>query len=100
MLRRVFTGVLAGGLFLLLGGTSVAAAPQTETTTQKNVAQASGVLAIDFFHVDTVTLRRLYVLRVLVAACTSWASPSTLTVPGPCNRPETCYWSWPYRPPR
>ena len=37
MLRRVFTGVLAGGLFLLLGGTAVAAPPQTETITQKNV---------------------------------------------------------------
>jgi hypothetical protein len=37
MLRRVFTGALAGGLFLLLGGTAMAAPPQTETTTQKNV---------------------------------------------------------------
>lgn len=39
MLRRVFTGVLAGGLFLLLGGTALAAPPQTETTTQKNVVE-------------------------------------------------------------
>lgn len=39
MLRRVFTGVLAGGLFLLLGGTAVAAPPQTETITQKNVVE-------------------------------------------------------------
>ena len=40
MLRRVFTGVLAGGLFLLLGGTAMAAAPpQTETITAKNVVE-------------------------------------------------------------
>jgi hypothetical protein len=38
MLRRVFTGVLAGGLSLLLGGTAMAAAPpQTETITTKHV---------------------------------------------------------------
>ena len=40
MLRRVFTGVLAGGLFLLLGGTAMAAAPpQTQTITAKNVVE-------------------------------------------------------------
>jgi hypothetical protein len=39
MLRRVFTGVLAGGLLLLFGGTAVAAPPETTTTTQKNVVE-------------------------------------------------------------
>jgi hypothetical protein len=37
MLRRMFTGVLAGGPLLLFGGTAVAAPPETTTTTQKNL---------------------------------------------------------------
>jgi hypothetical protein len=39
MLRRVFTGAVAAGLLLLLGGTALAEPPVTETTTQKNLVE-------------------------------------------------------------
>jgi hypothetical protein len=83
----------------VLQGLRIPPAPVRDTNTtwrQFLRAQASTMLACDFFHVDcAVTLTRIYVFFVLEVPSRSVYLLGTTTNPtadGPPNRSETCLW--------
>jgi putative transposase len=55
-------------------------------------AQAAGIVTVDFLHVDTVLLKRLYVLVFIehgIRRMHFGESPPTPPASGPCSRPAT-----------
>jgi hypothetical protein len=74
-------------------GMAVSAAPYRPTWKQFLTAQARGIIAVDFVHVDTVLLRRVYALIVLEHGTRRVhlaASPRIRTARGRRRQPATC----------
>jgi len=91
-LVRLGHPIAASTVWQILHDAGIGPAPRTGPTWKQFLtAQARGIIAVDFVHVDTVLLRRVYALSSSTApAVPAWpASPRTRTARGPRRRPAT-----------
>jgi putative transposase len=96
-LAKLGATVAPSTIYEILRAAGIDPAPRRSGPTWRQFlhAQAAGILAADFLHVDTVLLKRLYVLVFIEhapAGCTWAASPRTRPAHGPCSRHAT--WPW------
>ena len=87
--------IAGSAVWKLLKAAGIDPAPQRSGPTWRQflAAQAQAILAVDFARVDTIFLRRLYVLVVIEhdrATSTSPGSPPTPPASGSPSRPATC----------
>jgi putative transposase len=85
-------------IYEILRAAGIDPAPRRDGPTWRQFlhAQAAGILAADFLHVDTVALARLYVLVFIEHGTRRMrigASPSTRPACGRCSRPATLPWT-------
>ena len=89
--------IAASTVWAILKAAGLDPAPRRSGPTWQQflAAQAHAILAVDFAHVDTVFLRRLYLLIVIEHGRRRVHSPGSLPIrpgPGSPSRPATCSW--------
>jgi len=91
--------VAASTVWTILKGAGLDPAPRRTGPTwhQFLAAQAQAILAVDFAHIGTIFLRRLYILVAVEHGTrrvhTSPGSPPIPPGPGSPSRPATCSWT-------